>query len=150
MAKPKKMKTPGSYNLAKKKKGGKVKKAKSTVGRPSLPMKRKPRVYKKAQYTRDDMEMAVEMVRQQGIPVARAARACNIPRVTLIDRLSGKHKSGGAGRRRELTDDEEKVLVELLVLMGQFNYPLTKRHLRDRYTSYKIPYCSSLLFHLLY
>jgi hypothetical protein len=40
------------------------------------------------------------------------------------------------GRPIVLSEAEEEALVEILVLMGQFNYPLTKRHLRDMVKDY--------------
>jgi hypothetical protein len=137
MGKVPKVKTPGSYSLdkMKKKKREKVR-AKKTAGRPSLATKRKPRKLVKSTYTKEDMERASELVRKEGLPVSRAAKMCNVPRVTLLDKLKGTHKSGGAGRPTVLSNEEEEVLVEMLVLLGRFNYPLTKRHLRDMVKNY--------------
>jgi hypothetical protein len=40
------------------------------------------------------------------------------------------------GRPLVLSDAEEEALVQVLVQMGEFNYPLTKRHLRDMVKDY--------------
>jgi hypothetical protein len=40
------------------------------------------------------------------------------------------------GRPTALSDVEERVLVDLLVLMGEFNYPVTKRNLKDMVKNY--------------
>ena len=65
----------------------------------------------------------------------RAAEICGVPRVTLIDRLAGSHK-GEVGRPNVLSVAEEKALVQVLVQMGQYNYPLTKRHLSEMVKNY--------------
>jgi hypothetical protein len=48
-----------------------------------------------------------------------------------MDRLSRRYKTGQIGRPTALSQCEEQVLVDLLILMGEFNYPVSKRHLRD-------------------
>jgi transposase-like protein len=139
MGKVPSVKTPGSYSLSKlkkKKKKEKLKAKNKSPGRPSLAKKRVARKLSRSKYTREDMERAAELVLNDGLPVSTAAKRCNVPRVTLIDMIKGTHKFGGAGRPTILTKVEEDVLVEMLVLLGQFNYPLTKRHLRDMVKNY--------------
>jgi transposase-like protein len=145
------MKTPGSYNLAsiarkrkKKHKKDKEKKerkkrkvtVKTKVGRPSLATKKRKVTTYRSRYTPEDMQEAVDLVKNEGYSVARAAVACNVPRITLLDRLKGNHKTGMSGRPTVLSEVEEDVLVEILVLMGEYNYPLTKRHLSDMVKNY--------------
>jgi transposase-like protein len=136
MPKPAKVSTPGSYTLAsEKKEKKKKKKSDAKKGRPSLPTKKKRGTSRKnnyrSRYTPEDMEKAVSLVRNEDYSVAQAALTCGVPRVTLLDRLNGNHKTGRVGRPCVLSKVEEQVLVEVLVLMGQYNYPLTKRHLAD-------------------
>jgi hypothetical protein len=59
-----------------------------------------------------------------------------VPRITLVDKLRGTHKSGQIGRPTVLSKVEEEVLVEMIQLMGEYNYPLTKRHLKDMVKNY--------------
>lgn len=61
---------------------------------------------------------------------------CGVPRITLVDKLRGTHKSGQIGRPTVLSQVEEDVLVEVIQLMGEYNYPLTKRHLKDMVKNY--------------
>lgn len=148
---PRKVGTPGSYNLTDKKarkkgkdekKGDKKKKEsgfkKKKKGRPSAVVKtgsaRKDNYM--SRYTKEDLEAAYIKVTEEGWTKARAAREFGVPRITLVDKLSGKHQTGKIGRPPVLSSCEERVLVDLLVLMGEFNYPVTKRHLRDMVKGY--------------
>jgi hypothetical protein len=81
------------------------------------------------------MDNAYQKVKSEGWAVARAAREYGVPRVTLLDKLSERHKPK-LGRPTALSDVEERVLVDLLVLMGEFNYPVTKRNLKDMVKNY--------------
>jgi hypothetical protein len=82
------------------------------------------------------MLLAYERVTTEGWSVARAARETGVPRVTLLNKISGKHKTGMVGRPTSLTMVEEHALVDLLVLMGEYNYPISKRDLRDMIKTY--------------
>jgi hypothetical protein len=128
------VKTPGSYNLAK---GKTSKVAKRKKGRPSSQGKagssRKDNYM--SRYTAEDMQNAWEKV-QMGWSVAKAAREYGVPRITLMDRLKGNHKTGVIGRPRALSAVEEDVLVDLLVLMGEFGYPVSKPSLREMVKGY--------------
>jgi len=151
----KKVKTPGSYNLAKQKngggvkggggKGGGVKKAKVKVtprkkvkvGRPSSGT-RKGTVRKdnyRSKYTPEDLQAAFELV-SDGWSVAGAAREVGVPRVTLLNKIRGTHKTGVIGRPPALSLVEERSLVDMLVLMGDYNFPVSKRYLRDLVKNY--------------
>ena len=132
MPTPIKVSTPGSYTISKKKEK-KKKKGREKVGRPSVVAKKKlgsSRKHYMATYTAEDMQRAVDLVKEQDYSMAQASKVCGVPRVTLLHRLKGQH-TREVGRPRVLTPAEESVLVEVLVLMGKFNYPLTKRHLAD-------------------
>jgi hypothetical protein len=63
------------------------------------------------------MENAYQKVNSEGWAVARAAREYGVPRVTLIDKPTDRHKAK-LGRPTALSDIEERVLVDLLVLMA--------------------------------
>jgi transposase-like protein len=150
--------TPGSYSLTKRKsrkekermkklekqrekyrkeKEKQKKRKPKAKGRPSLVVKKSSgrKDNYRSRYTPADMERAISMVQQEDYAVARAAEICGVPRVTLIDRLAGSHK-GEVGRPNVLSVAEEKALVQVLVQMGQYNYPLTKRHLSEMVKNY--------------
>jgi hypothetical protein len=84
-----------------------------------------------SRYTKEDLEAAYIKVTEEGWTKARAAREFGVPCITLIDKLSGKHRTGKIGRPPVLSPCKERVFVDLLVLMGEFNYPVTKGHLRN-------------------
>lgn len=136
------MATPGSYQLNSKKgkEKGKVKgKGKGKgKGRPSLNV-RKGTARKfnyRSKYKPEDLEEACKMVKEEGWTASRAAREFGVPRVTIMDNVCGKHNSKVVGRPTQLTPVEEKVFVDLISLMGEYNFPLTKRYLRDMVKNY--------------
>ena len=98
----------------------KTKKRRREDGPPSLQLAAKKKSSRKnnyrSRYTTEDLKRAVNLVTQEAKSVAAAALACGVPRVTLLDKLNGKHKTGMVGRPCVLSKMEEKVLVEILVL----------------------------------
>jgi hypothetical protein len=83
------------------------------------------------------MQLAYNRVTtSEGWSAARAARETGVPRVMLLNKISGLHKTGRVGRPTALTEVEESVLVYLLVLMGEYNYPISKRDLREMIKNY--------------
>jgi len=142
---PRKVSTPGSYpatptSASKRPKEtsssqsvSKKKKKKSRVGRPGVTV-RKGSVRAgnyRSKYSAEDLKRAYVMVKEKGWSAAAAARECKVPRATLADKLSGRHKTGIIGRPTVLSRLEEDILVDMCVLLGLYNYPVTKRHLRD-------------------
>jgi hypothetical protein len=153
MGRIRKVATPGSYRLANKTKEKGKEKGKETEkekrkrkrngkpkakGRPSLNAKKASarKGNYRTRYTPDDLLRAFNLVKDEGWTASRAAKECGVPRITLVDKLQGTHKTGQVGRPTVLNKIEEEVLVEMIVLMGQYNYPLTKRHLRDMVKAY--------------
>jgi hypothetical protein len=58
--------------------------------------------------------------------------------LTLVYRIKGTHKTGVVGRPLVLSEAEEEALVQVLIQMGEFNYPLTRRHLMDMVKDYLV------------
>jgi hypothetical protein len=90
----------------------------------------------RSSYTEEDMLLAYDRVKTEVGSVVRAAQESSVPRITLLDKISGLHKTRYVGRPTALMKMEESVLVDLLVLMGEYNYPLTKRDLQDMVKGY--------------
>jgi transposase-like protein len=96
--KPKKVCTPGSRPANKSPGGrGRPKKAKAKVrGR-------------RLQYSQELILQAIEAVRNKEMTMGEAAKHFGVPKTTIFDRL---HTSSGVlGRKPELTDEEENVIV---------------------------------------
>ena len=68
-------------------------------------------------YNEEDMTKAIKKVVKQGFPIRQAAEDCNVPKSTLSDKVSLRHQES-IGRPKALTDDEEKIIKERLLLMG--------------------------------
>ena len=85
----------------------------------------------RSRYTPEDLQNAADLIEKEGWSLAQAAKECNVPRITLHDRMKGTHQSGRVGRPTVLSKVEEEVLVEMLKLLAEFNYPVSKRGLKD-------------------
>jgi transposase-like protein len=115
MVKARKVHTPGSG------KGfspGRPKKKKVT-GRP---------VKYRGKYNEENLKQAVKEVREHRMSYGQAAAEFGVPKATLHDRVKEK-VSETAGRPTVLSKLEETLLVERLLVMGQWGFPLTRREL---------------------
>jgi hypothetical protein len=143
---PRKVSTPGSYDLKKKSKKksrkekkqhgriSKVKKVGRPAGQPRKGSARKDNY--RSRYTQEDLLAAVSKIKNEGWTASRASVEYGVPRVTLIDNIKGNHKTGVIGKPTVLSKVEEEVLVSRIVLFGQYNYPISKRQLRDMVKAY--------------
>ena len=89
--------------------------------RRSKPSHPKPMPMKKRkQWSEEQMVAAMEMAKQPGVSVLRAAIEHNVPRSTLQDRVSGKvvHRTK-PGPRPYLSQGEEDNLCEFLQAVSQ-------------------------------
>lgn len=80
-------------------------------------------------YRDNDLQLALRAVQDKDMSLAEASKHYNVPKTTLFDRLSGKSKAQ-LGRPTELTAEEEEVLVERLLVMSDWAFPLTNKDLR--------------------
>jgi transposase-like protein len=138
--KPKKVGTPGSYDL------GKTTPPRKKVGRPGSTKKAKVGRKWKARenYTEEDVQEAVRLVKTMGYSIMKAAKHTNnvkknaVPRMTLSDRLKRALPSDmpALGRPQELSAAVEEALVKCLELCAEFNYPMRKRDLQDLVQNY--------------
>lgn len=129
-----KVATPGSYHEVSKVKKRKEKKKGRPAAKARKPSKRKDNYM--SRYTPEQLERAVDLVKNDDWSVAAAARECNVPRITLHDRIHAKHVTGAPGRTTELSKGEEDALVDVCLVLGDYNYPVTKRYLADMVKSY--------------
>ncbi len=60
--------------------------------------------------------------------IRAAAKHYGVPRVTMMDRLS-ERRGSTLGKPTELSAEEEDYLVERLVLMGTWGFPIIKKEL---------------------
>ena len=70
------------------------------------------------------MEEALSLIRD-GLSVRKAADQCNVPKSTLADNKGGNHKKR-VGRPFGLSETEETVFKERILLMGTWGFPITK------------------------
>jgi hypothetical protein len=73
--------------------------------------------------------------RKREYALAQAAEICSVPKITLLSKINGHHR-GDMGRPSVSSEAEESVRVQVLVQMGQFNFPLTKSRLSEMVNNY--------------
>ncbi len=82
-------------------------------------------------YNSEDMARAVAQVKKQKMSVREAALEYGVKRSTLLDIIRGK-VAEEVGRPNVLDKEEEKIVVERLLLMSEWGFPMTcwkRRHL---------------------
>ena len=68
---------------------------------------------------------AMEAVEFGAKNVTEASKVFDIPRQTLSYRMKGKYTKVGGGRKTEITENKEKILVDYCIFMEKCSYPLT-------------------------
>jgi hypothetical protein len=133
--KPKKVNTPGGYDL------GKTTPPKKKVGRPSAV--KKPKIKRtlkhRFNYTERDILEAVRLVEKEEFCIKAAAMEINsvktnaVPRTTLSDRLKKETPAlaPALGRPVVLQREAEEALVKCLEMCAEYGYPMRKRDLQD-------------------
>lgn len=118
--KAKKVATPGSAVPAK----AHHKLSPRRPGRPKKPKNRHSRKDNyRCKYSGDAFENAVNAVKEKKMSIREAAKHYKVPKSTICDRLQGKKPK--VGRPQELTEEEEKLLVQRLMVMADWGFPIT-------------------------
>jgi hypothetical protein len=83
----------------------------------------------KGKYTDAQLKEAMDDVQNKRMSERAAALAYGIPRSTLKDRLAERVTNDSAGRPTVLSKEEEELIVERLLLHGNWGFPLTSADL---------------------
>lgn len=83
----------------------------------------------RTKYTKEALDAAIKAVREKRLSLGEAVREFGVPKTTLHDRLHDR-VSGTLGRPTCLSKEEELIIVERLLLMGEWGFPLTTMDLR--------------------
>lgn len=127
--KPRKVHTPGS---------GPVPVAKKKRGRPNKGVKvgtaRKDNY--RTKYTAEDYNKALEDIRSKALTIRAASKKYGIPRTTLGDKIKERVKLK-VGRPTELSEEEENIITERLMLMAEWGFPMDAKD--TRYVPVPVP-----------
>lgn len=74
----------------------------------------------------EQLQSAIEAVRNGQMKPHRAAVTYGIPPSTLYDHLKGKSKKRYGGKPTVLSNEEEKEIATVCEVLQQFGYPLTR------------------------
>lgn len=96
----------------------------------SEPKKKKK---KTATYSAEDLQKALVEIRENNKPVRLVCREFNIPKTTVLDRISGRttDKIKKPGPDPVLGNDGEKKVVEWLINISKCGFPIKKQELLD-------------------
>lgn len=114
--------TPGSQP-----KGHKRASSSSGRGRPKKKALGRPVKYR-GRYSQENLSQAVAEVQNKTMTLGEASKHFQVPKTTLHNRVK-ETVSDQMGRPTELSQEEEKILVERVLLLGNWGFPLTKRDL---------------------
>ena len=82
----------------------------------------------RSKYTEETFLKALQAVKDKRMTLRDAQKEYGVPKTTLIDRLAGK-RGAKLGRTTVLSEEEEEYLVERILVMGEWGFPLAKRDL---------------------
>ena len=80
------------------------------------------------------MHRAIQAVKDR-MSVRQASEKFGVPRSTLHDRATDSVKET-LGRPTQLSPQEESIIVERAILMGEWGFPLVRRELRELVKGY--------------
>lgn len=83
----------------------------------------------RTKYNTEELDLAVNDVRIHGVSIREASRRYEVPFGTLFNKLKGKH-TGSIGHPTALSRDEEAALVENIILVSSWGYPLALEDVR--------------------
>ena len=135
MPKVVKVNTPGSYtlpNLCSPPPTLRHHKKSVQRGRPIKAKERKGSSRKtnyRSKYSQESLDKAIEDFQSGKFSLRSAAKEYGVPKTTLENRVKGK-STDELGRPKVLSPDEENVLVERLMLLGDWGFPLTNNDFR--------------------
>jgi hypothetical protein len=127
--KARKVYTPGAGNNSKSGRRGR--------GRPRKDTEKTPeRGRYKASYNKDSLKAACEEVKGGNMSERAAAKAYGVPRSTLKDKIAERYAHETAGRPPVLGKEEEELIVERLIMHGNWGFPLSAGDLRHTIRDY--------------
>jgi hypothetical protein len=85
-------------------------------------------------YTQQAIRQALKEVRDKSMTMNEASVKYGVPKTTLFDRL--KSASDKVGRPTILTAEEEEIIVERLIILGEWGFPLTTNDLKQLVKAY--------------
>lgn len=83
----------------------------------------------KASYSLEELDIAVQRIKEEGLSYRKAAAQYGIPRSTLHDRVTGKAMSAKRGPPTVLTAAEEQMLADWALHMADIGYGRTREQL---------------------
>lgn len=87
---------------------------------------------KRLKYSHENMEKALQDIREKKISINQAAKLYNVPKTTVLDTLKEKYKNpGNIGGPTILTNSEEMLLVKWIIELGEVGFPITKTQLLE-------------------
>jgi hypothetical protein len=85
-------------------------------------------------YTPEAMRQALKEIKDKSMTMNEASVKYGVPKTTLFDRL--KTTTDKVGRPTILTAEEEEIIVQRLIILGEWGFPLTTNDLKQLVKAY--------------
>jgi transposase-like protein len=82
----------------------------------------------RTKYSQATIELAIQDIQEKRLSLNKAAKHYNVPKATLSNRIN-QLVQDQLGRPTELKKEEEEIIVERLMMMGDWGFPLTCKDL---------------------
>jgi predicted DNA-binding protein (UPF0251 family) len=115
--------------------GSGVRVHKGSPGRPRK-MKKTTKKFKRLGYPQERLEEAIRLVKEKTMTLGEASKHFEIPKTTIFDRMNSKKTKLELGRPTVLSEEEENIIVQRLLVMGMWGFPLTSLDVRFLVKSY--------------
>jgi hypothetical protein len=109
---------------------------KGSSGRPRKMKKTTSKKFKRLGYSQERLDNAILLVKEKTMMLGKASRHFEIPKTTIFDRMNSKKTKLELGWPTVLSEEEENIIVQRLLVMWMWGFPLTSLDVRFLVKSY--------------
>jgi hypothetical protein len=94
------------------------------------------KMLKRLDYSQQRLDDAIQLVKEKTMTLGVASRHFEIPKTTIFDRMNSKKTKLELGWPTVLSEEEENIIVQRLLVLGMWGFPLTSLDVRFLVKSY--------------
>jgi hypothetical protein len=103
---------------------------KGSPGRPRKMKKTTSKNFKRLGYSQERLDDAIRLVKEKTMTLSERSRHYESPKTTIFDRMNSKKTKLQLGCPTVLSEEEENIIVQRLLVMGMWGFPLTSLDVR--------------------
>ena len=101
---------------------------------------RKTAATKTKNYSSEDLDEAVHRVKNKELTAYAAGKQYNIPKSTIDNHVKGKTTNKSTGRPPLFDEEQEKTILNFLIQLSEWGYPLNKAQFKQVAKEFAIKY----------